>query len=936
MTKTKTQPKTKIKVNFIEENKTTSQVFKAFESEFHLVGFVEFELKGRKVGAALLNKGKSDYKLVFGFKTVGIHPTLRTDQLMPTKLALESGLKEIPQKERITFHLKSFAEDSDRFTELTSLMNKAPLIQLKLLLAGEKKRGQELKKIGLRQPKSLYIFTTYTVDSVAEETGDSKSLIDELVIWLSNQTDNFWAGLQGKKGEGAEFNKKKRHKFFLTAFNEGYLRWEQLLDIKMGLTIEPLSSSEYWDYIWHQFNNQKTPSVPQIIKITKEDIEEEININKHPISKLIEGEKGLPNCPDGHPSYIKMRRGGNESYIGVAVLTSKPVGFDGVANQLRFLWDILCKPQVKDIEIITQFSAANPTVVKSNMERVTKQNNLAVSMAADHQNIDVGANLNTRKSVQTQEKIYEGAIPLNVAVTMLVHRPSLPQLNDAMSTLSDCFQLPAKLIREVDYAWKIWLQTFSICWENILSSPFNRRSLLLTDESLGFTPITMTKPGSKTGFELIADEGGAPVKIDFIKSHRNIAVFGTTRSGKSVIVSGMLTQALAANIPVVALDYPKPDGTSTFTDYTKFLGQAYFDILKESNNLFEIPDLRGVELEEQQERFQDYRAFLESALVTMVLPESEGKVVLEQTVRSLVGKALTEFFENDSIVDRYNKALEGGFGSPAWKETPTLTDYIKFCENVDLEALGGGGTLQEAQAQILLQLKYWQGSRVGKAIGNPSSFPTDVSLLVFALRNLSNQSEAAILALSAYSAALRRALSSPASIFFVDESPILFKFKEIATLIARLCANGAKAGIRVFLSGQDPNTIVESHVGSQIMQNMNTRLIGRIQVQAIESFTRLLYYERNIIAKNASESFFPKRSELYSNWLLDIDGTYTYCRYYPGALQIAAVANNPDEQEARDRVLSRYPPEKKLEALVDFANQYTAAIKNGVSLENVG
>ncbi len=106
-------------------------------------------------------------------------------------------------------------------------------------------------------------------------------------------------------------------------------------------------------------------------------------------------------------------------------------------------------------------------------------------------------------------------------------------------------------------------------------------------------------------------------------------------------------------------------------------------------------------------------------------------------------------------------------------------------------------------------------------------------------------------------------------------------------------------------------------------------------MNAIESFTRLLFYEKNIIAKNASESFFPKRSELYSNWLLDIDGSYTYCRYYPGALQIAAVANNPDEQEARDRVLSRYPPEQKLEALVDFANQYVSAIKNGFSLSKI-
>lgn len=930
MTKTRTtKTQTQKKVEFVANNQVKSQLFKAFEAEFHLIGLINFQLKERDIAAALLQKGDSGFKFVFGFKSLGIHPTLRAEQLIPTKQSFESGLKEIPARERITFHLKSLADDSDRILELNRLISKTKNPQLQLLLTGEKKRTRELNNSGFRQPKTMYIFTTYTIDDL-NNSAENNDLLDELVTWITNKYQTFGTGLQGQAGKVAEITRKNQHKFFVSAFNDGYLRWEQLLELKMGLTIEPLSVQEYWHYIWQKFNTTPAPSVPQILKVTPEKIEEYIENDIHPISKLIEGEKGLPNCPDGHPSYIKIRN----KYVGVAVLSDKPAGFDGVAHQLRYLWEILCKPQVKDIEIITQFSLANSTVVKTNMQRLTKQNNLAVSLATHQQNIDVGATLNIKKSVETTEKIFEGAVPLNAAITFLVYRDNVSEFNDAIAILADCFQMPAKLIREMDIAWKIWLQTFSISWDNILSKPFDRRSLLLTDEALGFTPITVTKPGSKTGFELIADEGGASVKIDFIREHRNIAVFGTTRSGKSVLVSGMLTMALAAGIPVVALDYPKPDGTSTFTDYTKFLGQAYFDILKESNNLFEIPDLRGIPVKEQEERFQDYRAFLESALVTMVLPKDDGSL-LEQTVRPLIGKALTNFFDDDSIINRYNKALNEGFGSEAWKDTPTLTDFIEFCENLDLKILGGSGILQDAKSQILLQLKYWQNSRVGKAIGNPSSFPTDVSLLVFALRNLSNQSEAAVLALSAYSAALRRALSSPASIFFVDESPILFKFKEIATLIARLCANGAKAGIRVFLSGQDPNTIVESHVGSQIMQNMNTRLIGRIQVNAIESFVKLLYYERDIVSKNASESFFPKKSELYSNWLLDIDGTYTYCRYYPGALQIAAVANNPDEQEARDRVLSRYPPEKKLEALVDFANQYSATIKNGEPLSKI-
>jgi hypothetical protein len=118
--------------------------------------------------------------------------------------------------------------------------------------------------------------------------------------------------------------------------------------------------------------------------------------------------------------------------------------------------------------------------------------------------------------------------------------------------------------------------------------------------------------------------------------------------------------------------------------------------------------------------------------------------------------------------------------------------------------------IDQATNQITIQLRFWLNSRIGQAISRPSTFRSDARLLVFALRNLSEAEDAAILALSAYSAALRRALSSPASILFIDEAPILFEYPTISEMVARLCANGAKAGIKVIISAQDPDTIISS------------------------------------------------------------------------------------------------------------------------------
>jgi type IV secretory pathway VirB4 component len=510
----------------------------------------------------------------------------------------------------------------------------------------------------------------------------------------------------------------------------------------------------------------------------------------------------------------------------------------------------------------------------------------------------------------------------------VVYRDSLERLDEACRYISSCFQRPAWVARETEYAWRVWLQTLPVVWEALMATPFNRRQLYLTGEVPGLMPLVCTRAGDKTGFELITEEGGTPVHLDLYSQHKNLALFATTRAGKSVLVSGILTHALAHGMPVVALDYPKPDGTSTFTDYTYFMGErgAYFDISKEYNNLFEKPDLRILSEEQQRERFQDYQSFLESALMTMIIGSNSDEL-LTQSIRSVLALALTAFFKDPEIDARYQAAIEGGFDSPAWANTPTLKDFLPFCTQDRLQFEKVQNNLEYAFQTIELQIRFWLNSRVGQSVSRPSSFRADAQLLVFALRNLSNDKDAAVLALSAYAAALRRALAFPSSIFFIDEAPILFEFDEISSLVGRLCANGAKAGVRVILSGQDPDTVAKSPAASKIFQNLSTRLIGRIQPTAVDSFDKFLKYPREIIGRNATDSFFPRKESIYSQWLLDDNGIYTFCRYYPAYVQLAAVANNPDEQSARTETMQQYP--NKFEGLATFSRQLVASIRGG-------
>lgn len=875
----------------------------------------------RDIGAYILTKGsqKDRYCFVFGFECRGIHSTLRAEQIDTIFNNIEAGLKDIPSGEKMTLHLGSFISDQQRQQELATLAKNSISPDIKYLLMAERARAKELTKSGIRKPKFLRIYVTYTVEPNAANA-------DDLIEKLLARTESWWLKF---KGDISEVENQRLETLITNAYKQGFSRWEQLLGNKMGLDIKPLTATQLWAEIWKRFNDTPPIEIPQLLTLDETGLKEQVYSDLASTKLLVDNIHSTTLLMDtGVPCADRKWVNINNRYIGALTFLEKPGGWADKTSQLRYLWELLSRETVVDTEIFCQLTAANPALVKTTLQRVLKQSNMTALMAQEKsKTIDVNAQLKLKKSVAAQEQLYEGAVPIYTGIAIFVHRPSIEQLDEATRYIENCFQRPAKVIRETEYAWKIWLQSLPIVWEGLLVKPFNRRQLYLTSEVPGLMPLVLTRKGDTQGFELIASEGGTPVHLDLFTQHKNLALFATTRAGKSVLVSGILTQALAHNIPVVALDFPKPDGTSTFTDYTEFMESngAYFDISKQSNNLFEQPDLRSLTPEAQRDRILDYTAFLESALITMVLGSSTENQLLGQTVRSLINLALTAFFQDLSIQKRYHQAMLEGFGSPAWQKTPTLKDFLSFCTPEHLQLDSVSSRVEDALSQIQLRLRFWLSSRVGQAISAPSSFRTDAKLLVFALRNLSDSEDAAVLSLSAYSAALRRALSSPASIFFIDEAPILFEFDQIANLVGRICANGAKAGIRVILSAQDPDTIAKSKAAAKILQNLTTRLIGRIQPVAVDSFVDILKYPKEIIARNASESFFPRKEGIYSQWLLDDNGIYTFCRYYPGYEQLAVVANNPHEQTARQQVMQQHTD--KYEAISVFARQLVASLR---------
>ena len=914
--------KTASKIGKVKHAKTT---YSPIEDAIDLSDYVNFCIGKRKVGAVLL-KRKEKLQFRFAFRSTGIHPTLSKDVLSNLCERVESGLKSFPVREHMTIVFESFASDYQRQRQLDRVYQSVSNDELKAIVMSEKARVQQLTKQGIRKPKALHFYCSATIQT---ESVGSEDIIEAFIQKTLSMFGQKWLQLIG---EAQTQQTLKLTRSFQQAFNE-FLNWEQLISNQIGLDVIALTAEELWEMQWREFNDSDPRPIPQLVIFDGKSIAHQQNEEQHASSYMFETAAAVPTADR---EWVSYRNG----YVAALSFEHKPGGWIDKAAQLRYLWNALSRDAVADVRLVCTLTKGNEALIKTDLMRLQKQANVAQEVSAKNASIDIVNQLRSQIATQAQAKLYSGDIPLLLSLVFLVRRKTKDELDDACRYLKNCFHRPAGIEREREYAWRTWLQCqVQLTLEKPLFSPFRRQKTYLASEAIGLMPLLMTKQLDREGFELIAEEAGTPILLDLFNAHRNLFIGGTTRSGKSVFVSGLLTHALGHNMPVVAMDFPKQDGSSTFTDYTRLLGDrgAYFDISKESNNLFEVPDLRKLPRDEQLERMKDYKSFLVSALITMVFGGSSEDIssdakILRQNIRSVLTLALSTFFEDSDIQARYDDAIEAGVGSSAWSRIPTLRDYLSFCtEATILRFTEVSQGAKDAISQINLRLNFWLDSSVGKAIGAPSSFRTDAQLLVFALRGLSDDEDAAILSLSCYSAAVRRALASPASIFFIDEAPILFKYEEVAALVARLCANGAKSGVRVIISAQDPVTIARAKASADIFPNLTTKLIGRIQPAAQQNYIDILKIPPHLIARNASEAFFPKRDELYSQWLLEDTGVFTVCRYYAPYLQLAAVANNPDEQAARTAYMTeaKAKGQDPLVGLVKFSHELVASIQQG-------
>lgn len=907
----------------------TKNKLSPFEDWLDLTTFVKLKRGGYSIGAYLLSKKQvsdtnNTLQLVFGYTCTGIHPLFNsTEQVEAIAQAFENGCKEIPPYEKFTFRWSSFCDDSDAKEYFYKRLQKPVSDESEFLDWGQLARIQELTRQRQRKNITLNVYTTFTVLPGGTEGGDP---IDRALVKLAD----FLTRRFTPTGV-TEVTKKNLARILEKAIDVSQRHLQILTE--MGFVPKPKIAQQ----LWHELSSHvgaKKVKIPHSLVFDEQGLREEFNeappTNKSYIDRAHATSVLMNNgIPFADRKWVCLPHGDEKKYVGVMVLSQKPEVFASTQAQIRFLWNIFARDTIYDVEVLTEISPADQKLTRLAQQMITRRARNAEINAAK-KTIDVASQINVEWSVNAQKQLYTGDTPETLGLVVLIYRDTPEQIDDACRLISGYINQPAELIRETQYAWLIWLQTLSTKIEQLLSRPYNRRLTFFASEVLGLASTVQIAQADNKGFELIADSGHTPVYLDLLVT-KNMMILGTTGSGKSVLVATMISQYLALGMSVLIIDLPNDDGSGTFGDFTPYYGGFYFNIAKESNNLVQPIDLSAIpewDVEGRKERLLFHRNDVNLIVLQLVLGSQKFSDFLAQTIESLIPLGVKAFYSDPDIQRRFELARLSGIGTQQWDDTPTLVDMEKFFDTKYIDLGYEDENVEKALNYIRLRLKYWQASAIGNAICKPSTFQTDAKLITFALTNLQSDKDAEVFGMSAYMAASRQSLSSPNSVFFMDEASVLLRFTALSRLVGRKCATARKSGSRIILAAQDIISIAKSDAGEQILQNMPYRLIGRLVSGASKSFTDILSIPHSIIEKN--ELFRPNSQQMYTNWLLDYNRTYIRCRYYPSYVMLALVCNSREEQATRDRFKAKF--NNKFEWVSEFSRYYVDCIKVGQPL----
>lgn len=924
------------------------------EAEFDLVGYGTATIANPEVGFYVSHPRRDSpgsehrqFAFTFVWEVCGYDPLLLEEDAKQAINGQELAFRRLSRNLLVTFEHTSTDDDFAHQQSLDQQVKQTTNPLVKALLYSQKAKIRSLKQRGALQAKRTRIFVRYQITEASDRY--KVSPLDHVMGVIGSAASKFSSlfdhSSQAKKRE--QQNQRERFKLFINAYKQ-YRNIHVLLNSTMGLRARPLSMMELWTHDYHELHNSTAPLPNQVFVLSRTGVEVQSRSRHHVLAQLFQPEKGIDTTPVPGNEWMYLRsKGQYQSFIQVGKLDIYPEDNGVDRGMIRYLWNPIILAGLKNYKIVTQLQLSFIEAQKFDLGRQVRNSKRLVVDAQLRNTVDINAEERLEDAVDGLRNLSNGSKIYETATVIWLYRNNPEALRDDFEMLVKLIPTPNTelTLYAAEYAW---YQSFPFSRHRLLTKPNKRLHDYYSHELAGLLPLVSPQTLDKQGVFFLTREGNVPFLIDLFSLLSHLAIFATTRGGKSVVLGDIIVNAYIRSIPVVAFDYPKETtGASTFTDLTNTLrkvgGRAgYNNIADCFINMLQLPDLRFVP--NQADRMAGVLDFQLRALMVLVMgelskPDSMQEQIFKQSVKNLLAQALKAFHEAPQIQARYDAAIAAGHGTREHALEPTLKDFepyfAQWFQNYKLtNAESWSQSDSEAGAFILSQLRGLLNTSLGESISRPSTFEADVSLLVFALKGISDNFQAAVYALAAYSALLQRALSQSACLFVLDECPILFEFDAIAQIVEQLCANGLKWGIRVIISGQTPGVIYNSAGGEKISATVTKVLLGYIVSDAVKSFVDVLNFRTDVISKYGTYNCQPNKSELRSYWCFKEGGMHVDLYYQPSDLLLALLANNTDEQAARDLFYQAYP-NQPLKAISEFTKQYIPALTSGSDLSNV-
>lgn len=925
------------------------------EAEFDLVGYGRSVIEEPEIGFYVLRPrrdapggGRQQFAFVFVWEVWGYDPMLLEKEAQSAIGSLELGFRRMTRNHLLTFEHTSTSEDDEYQRHLDRLLEQADNPLAKALIYSQKAKIRDLCQRGMLQAKRTRIFIRYQIASAHDQHKVSPldhvmGLIDSLVsdhlmpfLDQINQTDHH-----------SQQQQRQRRNLFIAAYKQ-QRNLHTLLNDTMRLEARPLTLEELYEDDYAVLHNLSAPPLNQVFILSRKGVTVQTRPGHHVLAQLFQPERGIDPTPKTGNEWIYLpskRLYASYMQIGKIDVYLEDEGAD--RGMIRYLWNPITLSGMKDYKIVTQAQMIFQEGQKFDLGRQVRNSKRLVADAERRNTVDIKAEDRLANAVEGLHDLHSGRKIYETATVIWLYRKNPEALKDDFETLVSLITTPNTEVTKyaAEYAW---YQSWPFARHRLLTKPHERLHAYYSHELPGLLPLVSPLTLHKQGLFFLTREGGVAVFIDLFNELTHLAIFATTRGGKSIILGDVMSTANALGIPVVAFDYPKETtGASTFTDQANAIralgGSAgYNNIADCFTNLMQMADLRHVN--NRAERFAGILDFQLRALMVLVMgelsnPQSMHEQIFKQSVKNLLSQSLKDFHNDPHIKGRYEASIAAGHNTPEHQNEPTLKDFEPhFAQWFGRYKAQNAETFAEADREagafILSQLRGLLNTHLGDSISRPSTFEANATLLVFALKGISDNYQAAVYALAAYSALLQRALSQPTCLFILDECPILFKFDAISDIVAQLCANGLKWGVRVILSGQTPKIIYSSSGGDAIKATVTKVLLGYIVSDAVDSFVETLKFRRDVIEKYGTKKCETNKVQMRSSWCLKEGDRHIDLYYYPSDLLLSLLANNNDEQAARDRFFAAYPHDP-LKALAEFRQQYVPALRSGISMADV-